>query len=128
MIRKFVEDFDRAIAASPVVLSSAIEKYLSPYGDSVYIKGTIRFIDSSSLDIAAFALNSAGRLSVDKYRFHYMDKKRQMVFRYDNAPHHREIESHPHHKHTPLRVAPADMPAIEEILEEIGAGIFASET
>jgi putative transcriptional regulator len=77
--RKFVESFDRAITASPFVLSSAIEKYLSPDGHSLYIKGIIRFIDSSSLDIATFALVCAGRLSLDKYRFHYMDKKRQMM-------------------------------------------------
>jgi hypothetical protein len=128
VIRKFIEDFDRAIASSPVILSSAIEKYLSSDGDSVYIKGTIRFIDSSHLDIAAFAFISAGSLSVDKYRFHYMDKKRRMVFRYDNASHHPEVESHPHHKHTPSRVAPANMPSIKEVLEEIGAGIFALET
>jgi hypothetical protein len=127
VIRKFVDDFDRAIAASPVVLSSAVEKYLSPDGDSVYIKGTILFIDSTSLDIAVFALITAGRLWVDKYRFQYMDKRRKMVFRYDNAPHHQEVESHPHHKHAPAKVAPANMPTLEGILEEIAAGIFASE-
>jgi menaquinone-dependent protoporphyrinogen IX oxidase len=128
VIRKFVENFDRAITTSPFVLSSAIEKYLSTDGQSVYVKGIIRFIDSSNLDIATFALVCAGRLTVDKYRFHYMDKKRRMVFRYDNAPHHPELESHPHHKHTPSGVVPANMPTIERILEEIGAGIFASET
>lgn len=128
MIRKFLEDFDRAIASSPVVLSSAIEKYLSPDGDSVYIKGTVRLIDSSILDIAIFATLSAGRLIIDKYRYHYMDKERRMVFRYDNAPHHPGVRSYPHHKHAPARVAPANRPSIKEILEEIGARIFASET
>jgi len=49
-MQKFVENFDRVIASSPVVLSSAIEKYLSPDGDSAYRKGTIQFIDSSNLD------------------------------------------------------------------------------
>jgi hypothetical protein len=77
--------------------------------------------------MAVFAFLTAGRLWVDKYRFQYMDKRRQMVFRYDNAPHYPEVESHPHHKHVPAKVAPANMPTLEGILEEIAAGIFSSE-
>jgi hypothetical protein len=38
------------------------------------------------------------------------------------------VRSYPHHKHAPARVAPASRPSIKEILEEIGARIFASET
>ncbi|MBT9139319.1 MAG: hypothetical protein DDT31_01903 [Syntrophomonadaceae bacterium] len=34
-----------------------------------------------------------------KYRFHWMDVNDGMVFRYDNAPHHPEIATYPHHKH-----------------------------
>ena len=28
-----------------------------------------------------------------------MDENQQMIFRYDNAPHHHDIETFPHHKH-----------------------------
>jgi hypothetical protein len=35
-----------------------------------------------------------------KYRFHLMDKRGEIRFRYDNAPHH-NISTFPHHKHTP---------------------------
>ncbi len=28
-----------------------------------------------------------------------MDSADKMVFRYDNAPHHPEVATHPHHKH-----------------------------
>ncbi|WP_461459310.1 toxin-antitoxin system TumE family protein [Methanothrix sp.] len=33
-----------------------------------------------------------------KYRFHLIDKNGEMVFRYDNAPHH-DNSTFPHHKH-----------------------------
>ena len=47
----------------------------------------------------------------------------QCVFRYDNAPHHPEIVTHPHHKHFgPMdRVAPADQPSLSQILTEAEA-------
>jgi hypothetical protein len=43
------------------------------------------------------------------------------VFRYDNAPHHPEIITFPHHKHigSADRLAPADQPSLSQILIEI---------
>jgi hypothetical protein len=45
----------------------------------------------------------------------------QRVFRYDNAPHHPEIATHPHHKHIGPkdRLAPADQPNLSQIFAEI---------
>ena len=44
-----------------------------------------------------------------------------IVFRYDNAPHHPDVATHPHHKHIgPLdRLAPADAPTLGQVLAEI---------
>jgi hypothetical protein len=43
------------------------------------------------------------------------------VFRYDNAPHHPEISTHPHHKHAGVRdtLSPTVEPMLAQILEEI---------
>ena len=45
----------------------------------------------------------------------------EIVFRYDNAPHHPEIATHPHHKHLGQanRLAPADQPGLSQIFIEI---------
>ena len=40
------------------------------------------------------------------------------ILRYDNAPHHPEVETHPHHKHVMDRVEPLHNPDIESFLEE----------
>jgi len=34
-----------------------------------------------------------------KYSYHYQDGNGKVIFRYDMAPHHIEIETFPHHKH-----------------------------
>lgn len=36
-------------------------------------------------------------ISEDKYSYHWQNDNK--VVRFDNAPHHEEIETHPHHKH-----------------------------
>ena len=122
MIQKFISEIEKIVGSSSIVLSSNIQKYFGPGEETVYLKGRITIIDSSTLEIAIFVTEARGKLAVDKYRLHYMDGAGQMLFRYDNAPHHAEIASHPHHKHTPDRIiASSNMPSIKDILNEISA-------
>jgi len=48
-----------------------------------------------------------------------MDKDKNLIFRYDDAEHHREIATFPHHKHTPNGVEESNEPNIETIMKEI---------
>ena len=80
---------------------------------------TIRpLIDSSFLSIFHHVHDENGLFSFD-YRYHYMDSKNTMIFRYDNAPHHPEAQSFPHHKHTTVEIKESEMPNIRDILSEI---------
>ena len=125
-MQKFVEQFEKTVNASPIVLSSSIEKQFGPSGSTVYVKGSLRFINATVLILAIYANESARQVIVDKYRFQYMTGDGQMIFRYDNAPHHPELASFPHHKHLPNKVIPSSMPSIKDILNEISAGILQS--
>ncbi|MDP2778405.1 MAG: DUF6516 family protein, partial [Anaerolineales bacterium] len=54
------------------------------------------------------------------YGYTFMqDSKR--IFRYDNAPHHPEISTHPHHKHSGPRdtLSATQEPTLSQILSEI---------
>lgn len=123
-MQKFVADIEKALSSSPIILSSNLQKQFGPDNDTVYLKGNIMVIDSSVLEIALFAGRSRGVLVVDKYRFHYMDERGRLIFRYDNAPHHKEISSFPDHKHTSSGVAESSLPSIRDILNEISAFIL----
>jgi hypothetical protein len=127
-MRKFVERFEKAVNSSPIVLSSHIEKHFGPTGLSLYLKGNLRFIDSTVLEIALFGNNAARGVIVDKYRFQYMTTDGQMIFRYDNAPHYPDISTFPHHKHTSGKIIPASMPAITDLLNEISAMILRKQS
>ena len=124
VIQKFVENIEKSIASSSIVLSSNIQKHFGPAFETVYLKGHILIIDSSILEIAIFATESHNTLSIGKYRLHYMNSTGQMLLRYDNAPHHPEIDSYPHHKHTPYKIIPTTMPSLKDILNEISAIII----
>jgi len=124
VIRRFVENLEKSIVSNPVVLSSNIQKHFGPTNNTVYVKGSIIFIDSSVLDIAIFANKTSTVISIEKYRFQYMDKQGQMLFRYDNAPHHPELSSFPEHKHVGDRTISLPQPDLKNIFNEITALIL----
>lgn len=54
-----------------------------------------------------------------KYRYHYMNEANQLIFRYDNANHHPQIKTFPHHKHIKDGVIESSEPHLFNILLEI---------
>ena len=79
------------------------------------LRGRLLFVDGSMLEFMEY-LQEENRL---KYRFHLMDKEGNIVFRYDNAPHHKDVSSFPHHKHLPITVVESDEKGIMDVLDEI---------
>lgn len=92
---------------------------------SASVTGRLRFWDGSLLEFVE-ALAQRGAL-VEKmdYAYHFQDADDRLVFRYDNSPHHPEISTHPHHKHTGTtagqdeRLEEAFPPHLGDVLREI---------
>jgi len=61
-----------------------------------------------------------------KYRYHYMGGEGNLIFRYDNVPHHREIATFPSHKHFPNAVVESEPVDLRQVIEEI-IGIIIDE-
>jgi hypothetical protein len=53
-----------------------------------------------------------------------MDSANQMIFRYDNAPHHPEIATFPHHKHLPRGLSESDAPRFADVFGEVEAYVL----
>ena len=59
----------------------------------------IVFQDASTLELTERIIERANKLSRTKYSYHYQDKDGILIKRWDNAPHHNEISTFPHHIH-----------------------------
>lgn len=123
-MQKFVEQFEKILGSSPLVLSSHVERHYGPSAKTLYLRGTVRFIGSTMLEFSLFAAQGSRGIVVDKYRFQYMNKDGEMIFRYDNAPHYPALASFPHHKHASDNVVPSSLPSIKDLLNEISALIL----
>jgi len=53
------------------------------------------------------------------YSYHWQDSDRQLLMRWDNAGHHRHIETYPHHVHNSNDILPSYHISCKEILKDI---------
>ena len=76
------------------------------------ITGKLVFIDNSILEF----MELVSKKEVE-YRFQFMDKNKEMVNRWDSAPHHKEIATFPYHMHTKKGVKESKKVNFFEILD-----------
>jgi len=84
------------------------------------VRCRVFFWDGSYLDLYEVVSTELGYPVRVSYAYTYL-REEQRVFRYDNAPHHPEVITYPHHKHIgPAdRLAPADQPSLSQVLAEV---------
>ncbi len=120
-IDDYFSSFERGLYQNPQI--SKIENPIILLTSDDYnglIRCRVTFWDGSFLDIYEVVSTELGYPVRISYAYAYLQKN-ERVFRYDNAPHHPEIVTHPHHKHIGLkdRLAPADQPSLSQIISEI---------
>jgi hypothetical protein len=89
-LEKTVLDFKSIIKSYTIFKKAYNEK-------QGYIKGDIVFANNSQLCFIEVKNTEVNPKT--KYRYHYMDKGKGLIFRYDNAYHHKELKPFPNHKH-----------------------------
>ncbi len=109
--RAYYASVQKAILAAPLVIQMRIS-FDEISEEECYIKGEITFNGGYVLHIAEYVVTEPEFKRL-KYRFHFQKSNGQMVVRWDNSPHHPEVESHPDHVHIGKKVRathPMDIP------------------
>jgi hypothetical protein len=116
MIESYFSRLEKIIQGFPSISTYTITKktYNSEQG---VIFGTIVFSNEFQLEFTEVI--DTGFPNKLKYRYHLMDQTKQMIFRYDNAPHHKEIKSFPHHKHTLDNIVESNERSLLDVVLEI---------
>ena len=118
LIEEYFQSIGDYIANCSYVAESQIRKDERSFYIGV-VEGEIRFTDNSFLHFIEF-INVKEGVSKYKYSYHYQNKAEKVVFRYDMAPHHKEIKTFPHHKHIGSeKVIESLAPTLGEVLQEI---------
>ena len=118
LIEEYFRNIENYITSSPLIHSYNLNKDKR----SIYIglvEGNIKFINNSILHFVEF-VDSGKKIEKFKYSYHYENNSKNLIFRYDMAPHFRNIETYPHHKHMANNnVVASKEPSLEDVLYEI---------
>jgi Family of unknown function (DUF6516) len=87
-----------------------------------FIKGKICFKDNFILHVREFVYVE-WKIIRKMYAYQYMSPNAQLIFRYDNVEHHRQLNlpNFPHHKHqgSETNIIESSAPTLKDILDEI---------
>ncbi|MEL7663225.1 MAG: DUF6516 family protein [Methanosarcina mazei] len=87
--------------------------------DAGSLKGNIELMNGSILHFFEFVEIHSNSPVLAKYRYQWQSPQGNPVKRWDNAPHHKELDTFPHHVHGPEEVRPSPPVDLNSILEEI---------
>jgi hypothetical protein len=122
-IDDYFKKIQKIIANSKIVASTNI-KYIKVLENEGYMQGNLTLIDGSELRLPEYTKISHGRPNVVKYRFQWQVAG-ELIARWNNAPHHPEVETFPHHKHVKAedKPEPSNVKNLISVLKEIEAEI-----
>ena len=102
MIERYMNDLDVLISASPSIVDiDIIRRDIRDTGleKTALFRYRIKLIDESLIEITERILEETGRLTTTKYMYHWQTGSGKLIKRWDNAPHHPEIDTFPDHLH-----------------------------
>src|ERR1035437_7758596 len=80
----------------------------------LHYKIKISFTDNSLLFVKEYVSETER-----KYSFHWQNATGELLIRWDNSPHHKEIITFPHHKHIGSEIQSNKEPELNDVLAEI---------
>ena len=117
VIDDYVKDVEALLGSLPLKLSTRVQA--ENRGDiALYMKVEIIFVDESELHVREYfaTLPVFTRIA---YSYHYQNREKDLIFRYDNAEHHPEISTYPHHKHLMDTVKDSKEIILKEVVDEV---------
>ncbi len=102
MINKYLNDLDALVSASPEVVDvDIIRRDIRDTGleKIALYRYRIKLKDGSTVEITERLLEEGKKLDITKYRYHWQTQSGKLIKRWDNAPHHPEIDTFPNHLH-----------------------------
>ncbi|WP_199249052.1 DUF6516 family protein [[Phormidium] sp. ETS-05] len=116
--RDYIERIKALIVSSSQFVNYVIVREESQ-GDRGLFRYRLTMQDGSFLELFEFFMLDDAEVQVTKYSFHWQNADGQLRKRWDNAAHHQEISTYPHHIHdgTEENVMPHQPVNAEDILE-----------
>ncbi len=117
MISEYFKDFTQIVSEQDFIESSEIRT--RKLNDFLGVIEAKIVFETGILHVLEVIIFSDNKTNKKKYKYHFQKLDNSLIFRYDNAPHHHNSASFPHHKHFKSEIFESREPDISQILSEI---------
>ncbi len=97
-VTEYLQELDETISSAPEVIQvNVLRRSVLDTGMEIVAvyRYKLTMSNGSLLELTERLVEESGRISHTKYRFHWQNRKAELIKRWDNAPHHPEFESFP---------------------------------
>lgn len=108
MFYKVIEDY------TGIIKNYTVSEF-KKYDNASSLVANIEFIDRSILYIRDYLFLNGSR----KYSFHWQDCDGNLISRWDNSPHHENVSTFPHHRHSSEKIENSHERNLIDIIEFI---------
>jgi hypothetical protein len=117
LLSKYLQDVEVAVQELANVYVERYEEEILR-SSRINLRIRIRFSSGHLLELNEAVIIETDHIRHLNYRYHLQDEQNRLVFRYDNAPHFRNLSNFPHHKHLDNDVISCQQPSILQAIEE----------
>jgi len=114
----YLDDIALALIASDLISSYAVIRSWANTDDG-YIRIRATLINGDFFEASEYFVIESDRIVTIDYRYQWMDGNRAVLRRrWDNTPHHPEIEGFPHHCHvgSETNIVPSELLSLLQVL------------
>lgn len=125
LIELYLDDIELLFISSPIVAEYFVREREARPGEG-FIRIRARLVNDDVLEAFEFVVIEAGETNVLTYRIQWQTSEAGLKRRWDNAEHHRQISTFPHHVHIGAEdsVYPSEQMSIRNALAIIGKEVM----
>lgn len=119
MVENYIDDLVQELLICQTISSFKIQKRIIGEEDG-YIRIKCSLTNGDMLELAKYIRTRRKKIHIESYRFHWQGASGQLIKRWDNVAHHKELDQFPHHIHLPTREVIGSAPmTLKKVLKEI---------
>lgn len=118
MVENHFEDIIQDLSVSPAVSSFEALKIEVGEEDG-YIRIKCKLSNNDIFEFAEYVTIRKRKIHVETYSYHWQSANGILKKRWDNVPHHKDIDTFPHHLHSADNVISSEPQSLKKILADI---------
>ena len=118
MIETYIEDIVQDLSVSRAVSSFRVLRMEAGDEDG-YIRIKCELTNGDILEFAEYIIIRKRRIYLESYSFHWQTADGRLRKRWDNVPHHKDVDTFPNHLHLPDKVVGSAPKTLKKVLAHI---------